>query len=410
LKNYGEEVASWMQQPETSELMDVLCSAGESMFVGGCVRDSLLGKHATDIDIATVLEPFDVMDLLRANNMEALPTGIAHGTITALYGDMKYEITTLRKDVNCDGRHADVEFTDNFKEDAARRDFTYNAMFMDVEGNILDFFGGKDDLFKGITRFVGNPEQRIREDYLRILRLFRFHCLYGKKDLFQDHLAAVADLSAGLEKISGERIQHEMIRILGAEDPSEVIQQMIYTGVCNNISLPLEDAAVIKNMVVLEQGRPSSPWVRLGALLAYNNCSPYQIEVISERWRLSKDIREKLITITYPASEFDDDYESRRMLRIMGKETFKDGVMVAWSQAPDLPFDILLKIADEWNMPAIPIDGEDILCFGIPEGRAVGKILKMAVEYWEVRNYEPDREELLDYIANLITGINNLDL
>ena len=187
--------------------------------VGGCVRDAIVKRPIKDIDIATPQTPENVIKLLTAEDIKVIPTGIKHGTVTAVHGKETIEITTLRRDLDCDGRHAEVEFTNNWQEDAARRDFTMNALSMDLDGNIYDYFNGIHDLHKGIVKFVGNPDARVQEDYLRILRYFRFEAHYGTHAIDKESLNACIKFKQNIESLSGERIQAEMFKLLSARDP-----------------------------------------------------------------------------------------------------------------------------------------------------------------------------------------------
>src|SRR5579859_1773793 len=212
----------WMTAADTAAVLDALEAAGGAdcaRFVGGCVRNTLIGKPVSDIDIATVLTPERVTEALKAAKLKAVPTGVEHGTVTAVAGGKPFEVTTLRRDVATDGRRAVVAFTDDWKEDAQRRDFTINALYAAPEGEVFDYFEGISDLEAGRVRFVGDPVTRIREDYLRILRLFRFHAWYGEGALDPDALRAAAHERSGLARLSGERVSREMLRLLAAEDP-----------------------------------------------------------------------------------------------------------------------------------------------------------------------------------------------
>ncbi|MDH3662301.1 MAG: CCA tRNA nucleotidyltransferase, partial [Alphaproteobacteria bacterium] len=211
--------APWLTAPQSRRLMDVLTAGSvPARFVGGCVRDALLGEADAnvDLDVATPLVPTDVVARLEAAGIKAIPTGIAHGTVTALVDGRAFEITTLRKDIACDGRHAEVEFTDDFREDAARRDFTINALSADRRGRLVDYFGGVEDLRAGRIQFVGEAKARVAEDYLRILRFFRFFARFGRPPADPLALAACQEGAPGLVRISGERIRNEMLKLLAA--------------------------------------------------------------------------------------------------------------------------------------------------------------------------------------------------
>src|SRR5215469_4923726 len=222
----------WMIAPETRKLMAAL---SEGRFVGGAVRNALSGWPAGDIDIAVPMPPEETLRRLEVAAIKAVPTGIEHGTITAIVNGHPFEVTSLRRDVETDGRHAVVTFTDDWEEDAARRDFTMNALYASGDGEIFDYHGGVEDLIAGRVRFVGDAATRIKEDYLRILRLFRFHAWYGKGDMDLEALRAAADAKAGLAKLSGERIAKEMLRLLECQNPAPALRLMAASGVLSEL-------------------------------------------------------------------------------------------------------------------------------------------------------------------------------
>ncbi|MEE8439400.1 MAG: CCA tRNA nucleotidyltransferase, partial [Micropepsaceae bacterium] len=217
----------WMTASEVTSVFHALRTAGgEARFVGGAVRNALLRQSVTDIDIATTLPPDAAVSALNDADIETVPTGIEHGTITAIVNRQAFEVTSLRRDVSTDGRRAIVAFTNDWAEDAARRDFTMNAIYADESGNLFDPTGGIEDLHAGAVKFVGDPNARICEDYLRILRLFRFHAWYGKAALDEAALKAAAKNKAGLKRLSGERVQKELLRLLEADDPGPALGAM----------------------------------------------------------------------------------------------------------------------------------------------------------------------------------------
>src|ERR1700743_2097282 len=222
----------WMKAPETLAVMNAL---GDARFVGGVVRNALLGKPVDDIDIATPLTPDEVTKRLEAAKLKAVPTGIEHGTVTAVSNGRPYEVTTLRRDVSTDGRRAVVAFTKDWAEDAQRRDFTMNALYVGADGEVFDSVGGVADLQAGRVRFVGDPATRIKEDFLRILRLFRFHAWDGKGELDAAALKAATGEKHGLAQLSGERIQKEMLKLLAAENPVPVLRIMAASGILGEI-------------------------------------------------------------------------------------------------------------------------------------------------------------------------------
>lgn len=281
-------VGDWFQNDATQAVFAMLTDAGyEAYMVGGCVRNALIGAEVSDIDISTNASPETVSNLAKQAGLRAVPTGIDHGTITVISGGEPHEITTYRHDIETDGRRAVIAFADNMLDDAKRRDFTMNALYADANGDVVDPLGGLKDLEARVVRFIGNAEDRIHEDYLRILRFFRFSAWYGdpSKGFDADALAAIGSNLAGIEKLSRERIGHEMTKLLLAPDPSMAISIMAQTGVLTQV-LPGSDAKALPVLVHLEGQAGVSPSFprRLAALGG---------EDVAEALRLSKaDTRE----------------------------------------------------------------------------------------------------------------------
>lgn len=259
----------WLKDPAVQKVVQAIKAAGgEARFVGGCVRDAILGRKLGDFDLATTLRPEAVQAACEKAGCKVVPTGIKHGTVTVIADHQVFEVTTLRRDVATDGRWAEVEYTNDWQQDAARRDFTMNALFCDADGNVTDFFGGIDDLKAGLVRFVGEPEQRIKEDVLRILRFFRFFAHYGKGEPDASGLAACKALVSLLPALSVERVRTELLKLLQADNPVPTWQLMLDIGVFKALDLPLGNIERLDQVVRHENTLSSQR--RLGSILRHD--------------------------------------------------------------------------------------------------------------------------------------------
>jgi poly(A) polymerase len=281
---------AWINTPASQQVAAMLLDAGhQAYFVGGCVRNDLIGAPVSDIDMSTDARPEVVMKLAQAAGLKAIPTGIEHGTITVVADKIPHEITTFRTDVSTDGRRATIAFSDTVEEDARRRDFTMNALYASADGEVHDPVGGLPDLHARKLRFIDDPTQRIREDYLRILRFFRFHAWYGDpaEGLDADGLAACAENLDGLAQLSRERVGAEMIKLLSAKDPAPSIAAMSHAGVLHAV-MPGADPRALAPLVHLEDTR-APRWTRRAAALGGDD--------LRETWRLSKQDAEQIKTL-----------------------------------------------------------------------------------------------------------------
>ncbi len=390
-----------IDSPQGKRLIGILAAGGgEARFVGGCVRDVLIGRPYKDVDISTTLFPEDTLRVLKNAHIRVIPTGLAHGTVTAVVDGVSFEITTLREDVACDGRHAEVAFTDSWQADAARRDFTINAMNMDAEGAIHDYFGGRTDLRKKIVRFVGSPVLRIQEDYLRILRLFRFHAYYGGGEILPEQLQACAACAEGIRQLSGERIQMEMLKLLSAPTPLYALSAMVQTGVLSRVLPGMEGNIYLNGLeALINLPHHSNALVRLASIL--RGASEQTVEGIANYWRLSGEDKKHLLRVTFPECEVNgalDEHGQRHAFRLLGKAVFLDVALLAWAeegQGAAESFEAMLELGQSWNPPKLPIRGVDLLRLGVKEGKEIGRLLKIAEDYWEANHYTPARAELL---------------
>ncbi|HXY98653.1 MAG TPA: CCA tRNA nucleotidyltransferase [Stellaceae bacterium] len=382
-------VQPWMSAAPTRAVLAAL--GGDGRFVGGCVRDALLGRAIGDVDIATPLPPEDVMRRLEAAKIKAVPTGLVHGTVTAVAPPRHFEITTLRRDVETDGRHARVAFTADWAADAARRDFTMNALFLDAEGNVFDPVGGLADLRAGRVRFVGDPATRIREDVLRLLRFYRFHAHYGRGEADAAARAACRALAPLLPGLSGERVAAETLKLLGAPDPLPSLKMMVEDAV---LPILLPEALRLDRLAALLPLEPApDPLRRLGALIAGDPGA------LAERLRLSNEQRARLAALAAPPWPVDlagDDKTQRRALYRLGAARYRDLVLLSAAEAgrrDRLP--ALLALAAEWQPLVFPLKGRDVTALGAPAGKEVGRVLAELEQWWEAGDYRADRRACL---------------
>jgi poly(A) polymerase len=402
-----------MTAPETVAVLRALGAGGaELRFVGGCVRDAVLGRPIGDIDIATPEPPDLVMRRLADAGLKAIPTGIDHGTVTAVANGRPFEITTLRRDVETFGRHARIAFTDDWREDAARRDLTFNALSCTPEGVLYDYFGGLRDLAEGRVRFVGDPRLRIAEDRLRLLRFFRFLAWYGRAGPDPDGLAAAAEAAPQLAQLSGERIQGEMLKLLAAPDPVPVLALMGERGVLAHAVPAAVRLAGLVALIAIEPvaGLPRDPVLRLGALLLPD---PAGAERVAQRWRLSNSDRDRLNGIAAPEPVLRPDLPARAQrlcLYRLGPVRWADRVLASWAdaiaeaQASELgPWLELLRLPERWRPPELPVKGRDLLRLGLKPGPSIGALMDALEAWWIDQDFAPDRQACLDWAAATVS-------
>jgi poly(A) polymerase len=409
----------WLRAASSRRVLAAIEADGrEARFVGGCVRDGLSGRPpGPEIDLATSERPEQVIRLLERAGLPAIPTGLTHGTVTTIANGRHFEITTLRRDVACDGRHAEVEFTDDFVADAARRDFTINAMSCDRVGRLYDYFGGRADLAAGRVRFVGDAAARIAEDYLRILRFFRFFAHYGRPPADPPALAACRAAAPELRRLSGERIQTEMTKLLSAEDSLPALRLMVQAGVLEHV-LP-GPVSLARLARLLELAPDSDALVRLAALLRPPPAEPDAVEHVAERWRLSNRDAERLLAVTRePLPDLRASPQARaRDLHCLGAERYEDLARIAAADAdrariaaaegdddPRGPLADALAAAKSWHPKRLPVGGDDVLALGVPAGPRVGAILRALEAWWVERDFTPDRAACLAEARRLLAN------
>jgi poly(A) polymerase len=399
----------WMAASETLTVIQALTKEGaEARFVGGCVRDAVLGRPVKDIDIATPLVPEEATRLLEAAGLKVVPTGIAHGTVTAVAAHRPYEITTLRRDVETDGRHAKVAFTDDWQADAARRDFTMNALSCRPTGELYDYFGGLKDLRQGRVRFVGDAQERIREDVLRLLRFYRFVAHYGRGAPDPAARTACKAMAAQLPALSAERLRDETLKLLKAPSPHDVLVLMHNDKVLAAYLPEATDIQRLSRLVTIERRwaervRAGDPVRRLASLLR----NPGQATAVATRLRFSNKDRDRLEALraetpfTPPLEERSIRHECYRL----GPELLIDRALLFWSVAgnPDnAALERMLDAAESWEPPALPVKGEDVLALGVPTGEAVGSALRQIEEWWIGEDFKPGRDEVLQRLKQVI--------
>ncbi len=371
----------WNGRAGLADLLAALgAQAGDIRFVGGFVRDSLLGIASADIDCATRLTPQDVLDRVNTAGFKAVPTGIAHGTITAVLPSGPIEITTLRQDVATDGRRATIAYTEDWKADAARRDFTINALSADpVSGEIFDYFGGLADLEAGKVRFIGEPLTRIAEDHLRILRFFRFHARFGKGAPDAEALASCAERANDLMALSRERIADELLKLLGLADPSDTIALMVAHQIFRPV-LPEVDGEApgrVRALVVAEKAAriAPDPLRRLAALLPPD---PSIQVAVATRLKLSGAARKRLSAVIGPAKA-DQAHELAYRL---GRDAAIDRLLL--TGYPDAASEVV-----GWEIPRLPLSGGALVQRGLREGPIVAATLHAIEAQWIAEGF-PD--------------------
>jgi poly(A) polymerase len=389
--------AAWLQAPPLADLLAVLDRGGEeARVVGGAVRNSLLEEPIGDIDIATTAVPDEVVRRVEAAGFKPVPTGIEHGTITVVAAGRPYEVTTLREDIETFGRHAKVAFGRDWKRDAERRDFTMNALSASRDGTVYDYVDGLADIAARRVRFIGDAATRIAEDYLRILRFFRFHAAYGEGAPDPDGVAACIDARAGLEQLSRERIRMEVLKLLAARLAVPSLAVMTEAGLLEQVLGGVPLLASFANMIKLEAALALSPDAirRLGALSV---SVVEDAERLRERLRLANAEFERLESMAdgwWRISWEMGERGGRALLYRIGPERFVDRVLVAWTRSPqgaaDNPWRLLATLPDRWTAPPFPLKAADFIARGLPKGPRLGVALRAAEEAWIAADFPGD--------------------
>ena len=403
--------ADWLREPHLQRLLSALGEGGAAFVVGGAVRNTLLGVPVRDVDVATVRHPGAITEVAEALGYRAVPTGIAHGTITVVTPAGPYEATTFRADVETDGRHATVAFTDELVADAERRDFTINALYADAEGTIHDVVGGIADIERRTVRFIGNADGRIREDYLRILRFFRFHAHYGRGRPDADGLRACARNKDGLARLSVERVWSELRRLLEAPDVALTLLWMRQTGVLAAI-LPEGERWGIDAIHALEAaerdlGWSPDPMLRLEAIVPPD---PARMAALADRLKLSNAEAERLTAwaMVEPVDPRASETALAKRLYREGERPILDRLRLALAAERGKAgggdgealnraarFTALLTFAEAWERPTFPLKGRDLIESGMVAGPEVGTTMKRLEDAWVEASFLPDRDALI---------------
>lgn len=381
--------AAFLHSPALVRVLDMLeDGGGAARIVGGAVRNALLGEAITDIDIATPLLPQDVMTRASAMGLSVHPTGLAHGTVTVVADAHPFEVTTLRRDVETDGRRAVVAFSSDWREDAARRDFTINALYTDRHGNVYDYFGGLSDLGARRVRFIGDPVARIREDYLRILRFFRFNARYAKGPPDGEGLAACIAEKDGTRRLSAERVGAEMMKLLAAPRAPQTIGIMAQTSILGEVLGARACAETLERLADIETHldlRPD-PIARLAALASGGGISARDV---AAKLRLSNGEADALDAAMQADAAFDpatDERDAKALLYRQGVEAYRRAGLVAWAATDVSPTDAArgqrLALPERFSAPQLPVRGADVLALGVPPGTKVGQILAAFETWW----------------------------
>lgn len=404
--------APWFKAKETQALMTALEQArpSGSRFVGGCVRNTLMGRQVDDIDIATQLTPDRVTEIAQAAGFAAHPTGIEHGTVTVVVNHKPFEVTTLRRDVTTDGRRATVAFTESWEEDAERRDFRMNALYADASGAIHDpTGGGLDDARAGRVIFIGDASTRIREDYLRILRFFRFNAWYARTPIDPKGLDACADLVAGLDTLSVERIWKEAKKMLAAADPRAAWEGMNAIEVRARALPELDNHPRLRALMALEVDLmlPVDAMTRVAAALEHQDSA----KALARRLKLSNEERDRLVAALgddVKITSYMSLREMRRAIYKLGNEAFRDRVMLAWAASGGekaQQWRALVAHGTMWKPPKLPLTGDEVMAAGVPAGPKVGLVMREVEEWWIDADFPDDKLSVIERLKAVAQGL-----
>ena len=393
----------WLTSPAATRVMDALDKARPdcARFVGGCVRNALLNEPVADIDIATQLTPDQVEQAMRAANIAVHPTGIEHGTLTVVADHQPFEVTTLRQDVETDGRRATVAFTEDWAVDAQRRDFRMNALYADRAGTVYDpTGGGLDDIRDRCIVFVGDAETRIREDHLRILRFFRFQAWYGQSAPNSAGLAACSKLRSGLAGISAERIWIETRKLLAAPKPMPSLEAMEETGVLAQLFPNTKGLTLLNKLVALDAREGFTPDPLLRFLALFWKDAP-AIHAVANQLKLSNEERQRLNWSAKDDTPLSSDITPKALragLYRSSQQVIRDRVTLEWANDNSPAWRAVLSSINTWQRPTMPITGADLLARNIKEGPQLGATLRKLESLWLESDFQLSQSELLKHL------------
>lgn len=406
-------IRPWMTAPATARVLEALTVEGADVrFVGGCVRDGILGRAVRDVDIATPEPPARVTERLEAAGIRVVPTGIDHGTVTAVVDHKPFEVTTLREDVETFGRHARVAFTDDWRADAARRDFTMNAMSARADGRLFDYFGGWDDLHAGRVRFVGDAATRIEEDVLRLLRFYRFGAYYGHGDADGAGREACRAHAGRLIGLSAERVRDETLRLLLAPDPAPTLDMMAEDGVLAGYLPEAGDPGTVGALAAIEAVLGDRSAIRrLGVLLR----ADADALAVAQRLKLSNADRDRLATLHDKLGAFEpaeSGLEFRRALYRSSAQSYGDLLLANAARrrysASRISDDFAR--AQAYTRPQLPVSGSDVRALGIATGPRVGELLGEVEAWWIAADFPDDREAALGKLRAAAASVRDDDM
>lgn len=378
---------AWLFTPDLQRLFAVFAASGAEMrVVGGAVRNALMGVPISDIDAAVNRPPEAVEAILRAAGIKTVRTGFAHGTLTAVLHGQGYEITSLRRDVSTDGRRATVAFSDDWAEDAARRDFTFNALYAAADGRVFDYYSGVGDAADGKVRFIGVADDRIREDYLRILRFFRFHAQFGRGSFDAEGLASCRVLAGGMAKLSRERVTQEFNKLLMAVQPLPALRAMQGAEILQQVLPVTLDLDRLERLLALPEAKDCSLAARFAAMLPQDALLP---PILGASLRLSVSEQSAVLALAMTKLTITADSLPMALYR-HGVKFCRARLLMQKADDAAMPLELLWPQLDTWRRPEFPLRGADLLAAGLEASPKLGRVLQLVEDWWIAAGFTPD--------------------